>query len=348
MNYFMFFALLYAASRLDTLKKYAEDARGIQSRRETNGVWAFTSPHIKYFEKQTNAPLVSEMLPHCPNLCPSNDALGDKDMDIVLVLKIRVYEEDKARLGAHELIQWIQYHRIAGVNRFIVCDSYQLARPWESVLPHLFPLVESGVIEYYDAAFQAPPFVKDVLQSQMYCYNKVIPSSGATWVSTIDVDEYVVGGSGDNGPGFLRRTLIGLHKERPNVGAVMLENFIMHGYPENYELLINRLSLRTKRPANALTKYFVRLDRLKRLDMHTPSVTGEMITDSRILRMHHFWGSRVQGWTVTDLPDHLRAETEPHYETSTIASLMMDCSQRCSIAQFHWLRKQSPFWVPIE
>jgi hypothetical protein len=325
-----------------------------------HGSW-FDSPHVHVIVRNDAllrslvqlppiGDAVERVVSRCPEVCPRNAPPPTAPVrPIVAALKIRVYDSDAARISAHELVQWIQFHRLAGIDRILLCDAFDVSRPHEAVLPHIWPLVQSGVVEYFNFSSFAPPFVIDPLMAQVHCYSTVLAGneSEMTWATTIDVDEYIVAPH-DHQPGYLRRQL---EKLPQSVSALMLENFVMHGVPNaSEELLINRVRQRTIEPTLDLHKYFVRPQRVHSYDIHRPVVADNELTINRSsLFFLHAWGARAFGFASTKMPKQLEMRMQPSHEARLLADLLAECAKLCARDEFHWLPKPGPpFWTPLQ
>lgn len=285
----------------------------------------------------------------CPEFCPRN-VHRSRPRPIVAALKVRIYDADAARISAHELIQWIQFHRLAGIDRIYLCDSFDSRHPHEAVLPYIWPLVRAGVIEYYNFSSFAPPFMLNPLLAQAHCYHLLLRGneSEMAWATTIDVDEYIVSRSDPN-PGYIRRML----EEVPDsVAGLMMENFIMHGVPDpKEELLINRVKQRAREATEGLTKYFARPTKVIAYDVHR--FTHELNDDVRMNRSSlfflHAWGSRAFGFDSKEMPPFLQMQMQESNESRLLADLLIQCTRLCRRDEFHWLPKPGPpFWTPLD
>lgn len=308
--------------------------------------WGFDSEHIHGVVRRfAGEPLASVVRGSCPERCPRNAAPPAR-VNVAAVVKVRIYDSDPARLTAAELVQWIQFHRLAGVQRVFVCDSFVASQPHESVLPALWPLVRSGVVEYFNFSEFAPPFMNDPLIAQSHCYN-VVPLAGAVdWVTTIDMDEYVFCPS-DAEPGFIARRLA---EVADDVSTLVLENYLMHDlFNASEELLIRRVRRRNRQAARGLTKYFTRPDRTLDYDVHHPTLrSGRGIVNGSALAFLHAWGPRAFGWNATAVPLPIAAQLVPAPEPDTIAAALLECARLCSRDEFHWIKKAGPpFWQPL-
>lgn len=322
-----------------------------------SGTW-YDSSHVHVILRNDNAlrfqiemppPPVDDVSSTCPEQCPRN-VYKPRARPIVAALKVRIYDSDAARISAYELIQWVQFHRLAGIDRIYLCDSFDSRFPHEAVLPYVWPLVRAGVIEYYNFSSFAPPFMVNPLIAQAHCYHLLLRGneSEMAWATTIDVDEYVVS-PGDPKPGYIRRMLDALPE---SVMALMMENFIMHGVPDpNEELLINRVKQRAREPMQGLTKYFARPQRVLSYDVHRIALdpSDDVRMNRSALFFLHAWGSRAFGFDSKEMPSFLQMQMQESSESRLLAALLVECSRLCRPDEFHWLRKPGPpFWTALD
>jgi hypothetical protein len=327
---------------------------GAMARVIDDAKFGFESSHLHRIERRfaPSATLVNAKGRSCPASCPRNKPDSSRQARYVAaIVKLRIYDDDPARLTAAEVVQWIQFHRIAGVDQIFLCDSYESVH--ETVLPHIWPLVESGVVEYYNFSEFAAPHVSDPLIAQSWCYAQVAQQKGFDyeWVMTTDIDEYVatIGGR-DNGPGFIRRRLM---EAADNVSTVVLENFLMQGlFDDNEELLIKRVKHRNKEAARGQRKYFTRPARTSSYDVHHPEIqSGIGIVNRSALSFLHVWGPRAFGFGAASVPFSVSKQLlldAPVDEVDEIVRVLRECATLCTQDEFHWRRKAGPpFWQAL-
>jgi hypothetical protein len=73
---------------------------------------------------------------------------------LTVLLLIRIYAADKARLTAYELYQWLAYLSYAGVDHVYVYDAYE--RPEEGLSGVVQPWVDEGFATYVDWSAHTP------------------------------------------------------------------------------------------------------------------------------------------------------------------------------------------------
>ena len=89
--------------------------------------------------------------------------------------------------------EWIEYHKLQGVEHFYLCDNEST----DGTKEYLSPYIKSGLITYI-----AQPGVNQ----QLKCYDKIVKTYGpeTTWLAIIDLDEYLVPLQAQNMREFLK------------------------------------------------------------------------------------------------------------------------------------------------
>ncbi len=91
------------------------------------------------------------------------------------------------------LKEWLEYHKLQGVEHFYLCDNESSDGSRE----YLRPYIEKGIITY---------ILLPGKNQQLVCYDKVIKEHGkeSTWMAFIDLDEFLVPLKADNMIEFLK------------------------------------------------------------------------------------------------------------------------------------------------
>ena len=91
------------------------------------------------------------------------------------------------------LKEWIEYHRLQGVDHFYLCDNDSS----DGTKEYLEPYIKKGVITY----IELPGADK-----QLVCYDKIAREykDETTWLALIDLDEFLVPLKAQNMPQFLK------------------------------------------------------------------------------------------------------------------------------------------------
>ena len=218
---------------------------------------------------------------------------------LTVVLLVRIYEKDKAKLTTREMKQWLQYLRYAGVEHVYVYDAW--VEPSESQEEPLKKFIDEGYVTYIDWHTHNPYSISG---TQVAAYQDCIVKYGAEvqWTAAIDIDEYPFSPM-DTRPGFLFRYVKHYSEYHTNVVEISMQNFLFLGKPLERELLIDRLWRRTHKPANPLVKPIYQPKKV-RAQVHHNLITNGRSQNAPYdeLRMNHYWGARLQEWGE-DTPD---------------------------------------------
>ena len=152
------------------------------------------------------------------------------------------------------------------------------------------------------------------MEVQVVCYQHVINHyrSLSTWQIAIDMDEYPFSVI-DTREGFVRRFLENITKSRgSDVTEISMENYLLLGQGNrSRDLVIDRINRMTPRPANNLVKPTYRPERISKVAMHHNYILWgrNIVADSDMLRMAHYWGARTQNWGP-DTPETISKTVE--------------------------------------
>jgi hypothetical protein len=232
-------------------------------------------------------------IPHeCQNWCRRHMS---PPYQLSAVLLVRVYRHDRAGLSSREMLQWLFYLRYAGFEHVFVYDAYVSKN--ESQYHVLSSLVQSGYVTYVDWSAHNPYTIKG---TQISAYQDCIDKNrnNLTWHMAIDIDEYPFSPA-DVEPNFMQRFVHNFSIENPRVSQVTLQNYLFLGKPlEANPFLIARLRRRTHEKANDLGKSVFRVAQMRTAEVHhnTMRVGMTVDSDSKVMRLNHYWGARLQDW----------------------------------------------------
>ena len=260
----------------------------------------------------------------CKTWCRRGEGL-QPPYHLTAVLLVRVYRRDPAGLTSREMLQWLYYLRYAGFEHVFVYDAYVTKN--ESQYDVLAALIQSGYVTYEDWSSHNPYSIKD---TQIAAYQDCVDKYGknVTWQVAIDIDEYLFSPV-DLEPNFMQRFLRNYSQKHPDISQITLQNYLFLGKPLDHRanpLLIDRIMRRTHEPANGLGKSIYRSSDIQLAQVHHNDMrSGRSVDcDSKLLRMNHYWGARLQNWGG-DTPDILE-KTEPDYSIQPIAHRINRCS----------------------
>jgi hypothetical protein len=172
-----------------------------------------------------------------------------------------VYKEDSiAQLAAKDLVEWIEYMRYAGVQRFYMIDCYWPENSYEQLRNHtvLKNYIDKGYIHYSDWSARAKPLTLSIQVDMYYEALNDYGRDAAVWRSHVDSDEYPFV-PGDTDPGFLVRYLAKQPKDR---SVITLSNNVFGGTstgPDHVnDTRAARYLMRIPTPTNGLSKYLFR------------------------------------------------------------------------------------------
>jgi len=91
------------------------------------------------------------------------------------------------------LKEWIEYHRLVGVEHFYLCDNDST----DGTKEYLEPYIKKGLITYIELPGE---------NKQLVCYDKIVKENKdkTTWLALIDLDEFLVPLKAKNMPQFLK------------------------------------------------------------------------------------------------------------------------------------------------
>lgn len=160
-----------------------------------------------------------------PLQASSKKGLSKKDIPIK---KCKLNRKDKRKCEvaltaifkdeAPYLKEWIEYHRIVGVNHFYLYNNGSHDDYWEGVLKSY---VEEGIVELFDVPFDSTLYndgAKTHNFVQVTCYNHAIKQAKKAnkWLAIADTDEFICPTVHKDLPDLLS------HYQDPNVGAIII------------------------------------------------------------------------------------------------------------------------------
>ena len=228
---------------------------------------------------------------------------------LTAVVRVRLYEDDRARWTVAEFKQWIHYQFWAGAEHIYICnhflkESERLEKPLEKYVN--LDLVTVIPWNHIRAVPGSDTYQIDNGKNQDGCYNHVAETYGnrSVWQYNFDMDENPYSPI-NRREGFLTSFLRNLEKEESGrnlndaVVDVRVQNFLLHGQGDRrrnttYER-INRI---TPRIANGNWKAIYKPKHVYDIGMHGAKhrLGKQLIANTAKLRMLHYWGGRLQEW----------------------------------------------------
>ena len=223
---------------------------------------------------------------------------GNNTFYLTNIVRVRIYENDKAKWTIKELKQWLHYLFYAGVGHVYLCDHFLYFH--ERLKASLLRYVENNLLTYIEWPWNASSNGGNTLRHQALCYSHVIKKYGteSRWQMSIDMDEYpfVVN---DTTPAFLSNFLKKKEKTLNGTSQILMQNFLMLGQGNRSKTMtIERITRITKTKANALTKPIYKVQNIAHPDIHIHQMKSgsTLYADEAELHMLHYWGARMQNW----------------------------------------------------
>jgi len=145
--------------------------------------------------------------------------------------------------------EWIDYHKLAGVDKFIIYDNNST----DNTKNILQPYIESGIVDYYFYPKTQADFIKKNKKAeywafQAYAYNQIIKKYRNTskWIGFIDIDEFLLPVKESNILNVINEVKSVMGK-KPFVGLAV--NWVMYGFCSHFE-----------KPKGLIIKNFTRND----------------------------------------------------------------------------------------
>ena len=230
---------------------------------------------------------------------------------LTAVVRVRLYEEDKARWTVAEFKQWMHYQFWAGAEHIYVCNHF--LNESERIEKPLEKYVELGLVTFLPwnhihAVPGSKNYPNDNAKNQDGCYRHVLEKYGnqSTWQYNFDMDENAYCPN-DQTEGFLTKFLTDLSAsdsgkdENKQVVEIKVQNFLLCGQGDrNRNIVYDRINRITSRVANGNWKAIYKPKYVDDVGMH--GVVKEkmhglwLIADTSKLKMLHYWGARLQDW----------------------------------------------------
>lgn len=241
---------------------------------------------------------------------------------LTVVVNIRIYETDKAKLTSKELLAWLLYLRYIGVEHVYLYDAWLYQN--ESQLSTLQTFLDEGYITYTDWHAHNPYKTKTTMVAAYQdCIDR--QKHETKWQAAIDIDEFPFSPT-DTAPGFLYRFVERFSERNPKASEITMQNYLYLGKPLDKELMIERLLRRTPKPSNPLVKPIYQPSNVHANVHHNRLITGKTMKASvQELRMNHYWGARLQDWGE-DTPEIL-GKTEPDHSIQPIIDAFKNCER---------------------
>lgn len=208
------------------------------------------------------------------------------------VLCARIYAADPPKWSRHELEQWVQYMRYAGVSHVYLYDT----RHTDAESLAAWAAKHGTSITYVDWLDHSIPW--SVADTQNAAYQHALDTYGkaSDWVVAFDLDEYPFAPN-DLEPGFLQRA-VAAYSDR--VTEISLQNYVFLGAPchGEGERVIERITRRSPAPLNDLVKPIYRPYGVAAAEVHHNVLNcgSQVDADGNKLRLNHYWGLRKQNW----------------------------------------------------
>ena len=132
--------------------------------------------------------------------------------------------------------EWLEYHRLIGVDKFIIYDNNST----DNLKEILRPYIDAGVVDYIfypktQAEFEKKKKKAEYWAFQAYAYNDAIKKyrNKSKWIGFIDIDEFIVPVKKDNLIDVINEIKNNLQKRKAFVGLSI--NWVMHGFSGHKE-----------------------------------------------------------------------------------------------------------------
>ena len=293
---------------------------------------------VDYLSKSKSDSSTHETVLHVPDwanklfedanktIASTNDKVDRSPYFLTAVVRLRLYEEDKARLTIAELKQWIHYQFWAGVEHIYICNHF--LKESERIEPHLRRYIDIGAVTVYPwSSISAVPgsasYSQDNTKNQDGCYNFVLKhhSNESVWQYNMDMDEYPFVPS-DQCEGFFKRYLFNLDQtqRKMQVTQIKIRNFLMKGVGDrSRDMSIDRINRIDRKESNPLVKPCYKPQYTVRIGTHGVTCSGQtLMPNANEIAMIHYWGSRDQNWGP-DTEKTLRETLEFNVVRETIA-----------------------------
>mmetsp|Transcript_18470 Transcript_18470/g.54768 ORF Transcript_18470/g.54768 Transcript_18470/m.54768 type:complete len:563 (+) Transcript_18470:45-1733(+) len=126
-------------------------------------------------------------------MCPNK--YNAKRFNVVLCT---THQFPSPKIGRRDLVEWLEYHRAAGVDHVFFRDRINVRHGHRLVIDgfhnrSLQPYVEAGFVTYIPGPYHPPADWGSVYSDQLYtntaCYMRL--RHAAEWIATVDLDEMI-------------------------------------------------------------------------------------------------------------------------------------------------------------
>ncbi|MEW8543333.1 MAG: glycosyltransferase family 92 protein [Candidatus Thiodiazotropha sp.] len=235
--------------------------------------------------------------------------VSERQFYLSAVVRVRLYNEDKARWTVSEFKQWLHYQFWAGAEHIYICNHFlneteNLEKPLEKYIA--LGLVTLFSWNHINAIRGSKTYSADNANNQDSCYQHVLEKyrNQSVWQYNFDMDENPYCPS-DQTEGFLARFLRNIsesEKDKPQSKQtvdIRVQNFILHGQGDRTRnTAYDRINRITPHIANGNWKTIYKPKFVDDIGMHgVKKRHGKMVVaEPRKLKMLHYWGARVQQW----------------------------------------------------
>lgn len=168
--------------------------------------------------------------------------------------------------------EWIEYHRLIGVDKFYIYDNEST----DDTLEILQPYIEQGIVEYlyFPGKLKQKPAYRDCLKKHKY---------DSKWIAFIDLDEFIVPLEYDTIPQFLEK----LPKSVTQL-CIGWINYGNSGFEEKQNGLVIETFKHTSGKAANYGKYIVNPRDVCRPNVHKCRMIGGFTVDENVRRIKRF------------------------------------------------------------
>jgi hypothetical protein len=200
----------------------------------------------------------------------------------------RIFPEDEFHMSPHDILDWIDYLRSAGVTHFHLYDNCQQPSECQDQL-----VLQNTVYQHWPE----PNYATAQISAIQHC----IRSVEQAWVLSCDLDEYPFS-KVDNHTGFLTRIV---QAQPQDVSQILLRSMFfggknLHRSSTVHEPMMDFFKYHYPEPEGEHHRTKP-LFRSERTSQQQPNIVHEMImqtgrtvvADPNQLRLNHYWGARL-------------------------------------------------------
>ncbi len=246
------------------------------------------------------------------------------------------------------LKEWIEYHRLLGVEHFYLLNNESTDNFYEVLRPY----VKEGLVELIDwpSSQDSKNYTIDQKKAYNYCIQLCVGIT--SWLAIIDVDEFIVPVDQPDLISYLAQ-----FDQKPEIGAIQV-NWQLYGtswlssIPEN-KLLIESLTWKAvstynkMSPSNEDVKSIIRPEAVKKYSIHKgiykeeffvfPAFTEDRFQPVQIdhIRINHYWTRTEDFFFKTKIARRLTFMSPKYYEDAL--TLLDDLNQVEDKIIFKWV-----------